>query len=507
MPPKKKATFTRRKGKDGEHSKPRDGRASKNSSVEPDLHQAARSAGSSMAPKASKREREAAQGARRRKEALARRAIEQAAAQQQQQQQQRGAAADARAASAEQSISSPMGGGAGGSAKEESPTGHSGTSGSAPSSGNPSDRKKQRPSGQEEEEDSAEEASEEEGPEEWVQRQPNFDSSDEEGAPKPPPPSQRSRALSATASSNPSWGSLQGDGEGLSKPPTAKVTPQRRVVLRGPLGQRRSDVGYLSDEEREWLIDTHLYNAYAYKLLLTKPKLRSGGRVLFHSPTSVDKVLATNAGTFFTRKSIQGVLRGGKDIAVVQFCEALHWRLLVLWGTERVAQYANPYGTALPRRHALARRVEGFHGWSTRSILLALQPEEDDYQCGIWDHILLACLFEYIRTADEPCSTGFEAFLATRPNFRPIPTLGTGTSEERGSAKRANVAHATEVRATLRSVLWQAAVSNALPYGLNAQVEHLGNTAAEGIDIDEEDRALDDEEDDDEDIGFVEETK
>jgi hypothetical protein len=123
----------------------------------------------------------------------------------------------------------------------------------------------------------------------------------------------------------------------------------------------------------------HLYNAYAYKLLLTKPKLRSGGRVLFHSPTSVDKVLATNAGTFFTRKSIQGVLRGGKDIAVVQFCEALHWRLLVLWGTERVAQYANPYGTALPRRHALARRVEGFHGWSTRSILLALQPEEDDY--------------------------------------------------------------------------------------------------------------------------------
>ena len=144
---------------------------------------------------------------------------------------------------------------------------------------------------------------------------------------------------------------------------------------------------------------------------------------------------------------------------------------------------------------------------STRSILLALQPEEDDYQCGIWDHILLACLLEYIRTADEPCSTGFEAFLATRPNFRPIPALGTGTSEERGSAKRANVAHATEVRATLRSVLWQAAASNALPHGLNAQLEHLGNTAAEGIDLDEEDCALDDDEDDDEAIVFVEETK
>ena len=51
------------------------------------------------------------------------------------------------------------------------------------------------------------------------------------------------------------------------------------------------------------------------------------------------------------------------------------------------------------------------------------------------------------------------------------------------------------MRATLRSVLWQAAVSNALPYGLNA---HLGNTAAEGIDIDE---------DDDEAIVFVEETE
>ena len=56
-------------------------------------------------------------------------------------------------------------------------------------------------------------------------------------------------------------------------------------------------------------------------------------------------------------------------------------------------------------------------------------------------------------------------------------------------------------------MLWQAAASNALPYGLNAQVEHLGNTAAEGIDIDEEDRALDDDEDDDEAIVFVEETK
>ena len=46
--------------------------------------------------------------------------------------------------------------------------------------------------------------------------------------------------------------------------------------------------------------------------------------------------------------------------------------------------------------------------------------------------------------------------------------------------------HARQVRETLRSVLWQAAVARTLPHGLDAQLEHLGSTAAESIDLDRE---------------------
>ena len=73
---------------------------------------------------------------------------------------------------------------------------------------------------------------------------------------------------------------------------------------------------------------------------------------------------------------------------------------------------------------------------------------------------------------------------------------------EQRRATRANVSYATEVRATLRSALWQAAVEQTLPHGLNAQIEHLGNHAAEGINLDVEDVVDDD--DDDPTVGFVE---
>ena len=122
--------------------------------------------------------------------------------------------------------------------------------------------------------------------------------------------------------------------------------------------------------------------------------------------------------------------------------------------------------------------------WALHSIRHALQPKSDDYQCGIWVHIILACLLEYLRTAQAPSSADFAAFLAQQPNFHPNPASG---AREQRRATLANVTHAAEVRATLRSVLWEAAVPQALPHGLNAQIEHLGNTAAEGIDLDVED--------------------
>jgi hypothetical protein len=122
------------------------------------------------------------------------------------------------------------------------------------------------------------------------------------------------------------------------KPPAIREPPPRSV-LRGPLGQRRGDVGYLSDEESEWLTDVQLYNACL--MLLSMPKqLRSGSRVIIKAPRSLDKLLAKNDGTFFQLPGVKSVLTGDeagrKGIVAVQFCEALHWRFLVLWGQESV---------------------------------------------------------------------------------------------------------------------------------------------------------------------------
>ena len=72
---------------------------------------------------------------------------------------------------------------------------------------------------------------------------------------------------------------------------------------------------------------------------------------------------------------------------------------------------------------------------------------------------------------------------AQQEEFKPIPPSG----RERDAAIRANVRHASAVRAQLRVVLWEAAVAGKLKHGLNAQLEHLGNKAAEGIDVDPDD--------------------
>jgi DNA polymerase IIIc chi subunit len=135
------------------------------------------------------------------------------------------------------------------------------------------------------------------------------------------------------------------------------------------------------------------------------------------------------------------------------------------------------------------------------SIQHALQPKSDDYQCGIWDHVVLATLLKYLSSADAPSSAGFDAYMAQQPSFRPI--ISASSLSEQRMATRANVSHAIEVRATLRSALWQAAVEQTLPHGLNAQLEHLGSNAAEGIDLDVED-AMPDDGDDDPDVCFVE---
>ena len=162
---------------------------------------------------------------------------------------------------------------------------------------------------------------------------------------------------------------------------------------------------------------------------------------------------------------------------------------------------ARPEGSIVVQE-LLALGREGFDGWQLRSMRHALQPKSDDYQCGIWCHVVLECLVKYLESAEAPSSAGFDLFVAQQHGFRPIPA--SGTTEQQRTATRANTAHATEVRATLRAVLWQAAVAQTLPYGLNAQLEHLGDTAAEGIDLVAEDAEAPREEEEEEGVGFVE---
>ena len=41
----------------------------------------------------------------------------------------------------------------------------------------------------------------------------------------------------------------------------------------------------------------------------------------------------------------------------------------------------------------------------------ALQPKSDDYQCGIWCHVVLECLVKYLESAEAPSSAGFDLFV------------------------------------------------------------------------------------------------
>ena len=150
----------------------------------------------------------------------------------------------------------------------------------------------------------------------------------------------------------------------------------------------------------------------------------------------------------------------------------------MFFGPERTTIYGNPYGTALLRRHGLHERLASF-GWSVHSITHALQPRTDDYQCGVWVHVALDLFLRYMTEARKATVSGFEQAMAQHEDFKPIPPSGSGRVE----ATRANVRHATAVRAQLRAVLWQAAVAGKLD-GLNAQLEHLGARAGEEIDVD-----------------------
>ena len=190
-------------------------------------------------------------------------------------------------------------------------------------------------------------------------------------------------------------------------------------------------------------------------------------------PMSKDELIKGMKEGIF--KSASAVLNSTAPdgIVVVQYTDALHWRLLILLGSNlgRRAIYWNPYGTALTRRDSLRTCVGGFQGWhstdSFHSVLHALQPSTDDYQCGVWVHEALSMALEYARVTnangDRFTCEGFDAFFTEQAAFRPIPN--SGPSHAKRSATRANVSYSTGLRATLREVLWKAVLAGTRPRG------------------------------------------
>ena len=150
---------------------------------------------------------------------------------------------------------------------------------------------------------------------------------------------------------------------------------------------------------------------------------------------------------FFERKAVKRLIDGERanDYVAVQFGEASHWRLLVLFGSERKAVYWNPYGIALPRRHALRSKIDGIPGWSLHSITHALQPSTDDYQCGIWVHEGLRLFLKYASTSNRISSAGFEDCFTQQISFTPIPQPSALSRWAIAAAIRTNVEHAKQV--------------------------------------------------------------
>jgi len=104
------------------------------------------------------------------------------------------------------------------------------------------------------------------------------------------------------------------------------------------------------------------------------------------------------------------------------------------------------------------------------------------------------------RADEDPSSAGFSAFFKQQSTFAPLPS---GQNNPQDTRVRANVVHASQLRATIRSVLWEAAVNRTLPWGQTAQLEHLGTKADESITLDS-DHGDSDEEGDSDEYGIVE---
>ena len=267
-------------------------------------------------------------------------------------------------------------------------------------------------------------------------------------------------------------------------PPAEKPKPK---PLKGRAGLASGSSGFLSNNAREWLNDSQIFNAIVLmlggeamvwddELYRAWMQLPAGARLRVNYPRpEAGFVLAV-----MQRKTVRLMLEGKRasDYVVAPFCGGKHWHVLLLHGPEKVVYYFEAkYGSKLTARHAIRMEMarHASAGWKLVDVGAIFQL--DDYQCGVWVHAATECFIEYVTSG---ATGGFRDFLCSRPLFQPL--VGR-------KANAANDAYIVGVRDRMREALEAAAVAGDLPFA-NAQLAEFaeGGEAEKGvIDLDSED--------------------
>jgi hypothetical protein len=183
------------------------------------------------------------------------------------------------------------------------------------------------------------------------------------------------------------------------------------VELHGSPGRVRSSASVLSDDAGEWLNDAQLANAAA--LLPTCAQLRIA------YPRSQAQMLSWLGGGSAGRLLRSEPCDDAADVMAQLFCGQMHWHFFALCGSERRAYYFEGRGGQLGTRNQLRIAVEE-HGWALECLTFRLQT--DYWNCGLWAHVVLKLLVEYVLSGNVGTAT-FSQLLSNHPQFSSLFSL------------------------------------------------------------------------------------
>ena len=166
----------------------------------------------------------------------------------------------------------------------------------------------------------------------------------------------------------------------------------------------------------------------------------------------------SNVSQMLLSSAASGILDGTRpsDAIASNFVEGRHWRFVALVAAEKRCYYWNPYGNALDDDHALHAALREFSGWSLVPIPTALQT--DGWNCGPWSHAALELFVSYFKLG---VFDGFDRFLASRPELRPLEGL---RASKLRAATAINKAFVGNLRDEMRSALQAAHERGEMPF-------------------------------------------